>query len=105
MEEHRPDQGYIDLIKVIIHTVDRLLGRGEGEDMDLITYVTDRKGHDMRYAIDSRKLQRELGWEPSLQFEEGIEKTVRWYLENQEWMDNVTSGDYQSYYEKMYKNR
>ena len=95
----------IDLIKVIIHTVDRLLGRGEGEDMDLITYVTDRKGHDMRYAIDSRKLQRELGWEPSLQFEEGIEKTVRWYLENQEWMDNVTSGDYQSYYEKMYKNR
>ena len=95
----------IDLIKVIIHTVDRLLGRGEGEDMDLITYVTDRKGHDMRYAIDSRKLQRELGWEPSLQFEEGIEKTVRWYLENQEWMDNVTSGDYQSYYDKMYKDR
>ena len=95
----------IDLIKVIIHTVDRLLGRGEGEDMDLITYVTDRKGHDMRYAIDSRRLQRELGWEPSLQFEEGIEKTVRWYLENQEWMDNVTSGDYQSYYDKMYKDR
>ena len=75
------------------------------EDMDLITYVTDRKGHDMRYAIDSRKLQRELGWEPSLQFEEGIEKTVRWYLDNQEWMDNVTSGDYQKYYDSMYKNR
>ena len=77
----------------------------EGEDIDLITYVTDRKGHDMRYAIDSRKLQRELGWEPSLQFEEGIEKTVRWYLDNQEWMDNVTSGDYQKYYDEMYAGR
>ena len=95
----------IDLIKVVIRTVDRLLGRKEGEDMDLITHVTDRKGHDMRYAIDSTKLQKELGWEPSLQFEEGIEKTVRWYLDNQEWMDNVTSGDYQKYYESMYKNR
>ena len=95
----------IDIIKVVIRTVDRLLGRKEGEDMDLITHVTDRKGHDMRYAIDSSKLQRELGWEPSLQFEEGIEKTVRWYLDNQEWMDNVTSGDYQKYYESMYKNR
>ena len=81
----------IDIIKVVINTVDRLLGRKEGEDMDLITYVTDRLGHDMRYAIDSTKLQKELGWEPSLQFEEGIEKTVRWYLDNQEWMDNVTS--------------
>lgn len=95
----------IDIIKVVINTVDRLLGRKEGEDMDLITYVTDRKGHDMRYAIDSSKLQRELDWEPSLQFEEGIEKTVRWYLDNQEWMDNVTSGDYQKYYESMYKGR
>lgn len=95
----------IDIIKVVIKTVDRLLGRAEGEDLDLITYVTDRKGHDMRYAIDSRKLQRELGWEPSLQFEEGIEKTVRWYLDNQEWMDNVTSGDYQRYYDSMYKGR
>ena len=95
----------IDLIKVLINTVDRLLGRKEGEDMDLITYVTDRAGHDMRYAIDSTKLQKELGWEPSLQFEEGIEKTVRWYLDNQEWMDNVTSGDYQKYYDDMYKNR
>ena len=92
----------IDIIKVLINTVDRLLGRKEGEDMDLITYVTDRAGHDLRYAIDSSKLQRELGWEPSLQFEEGIEKTVRWYLDNQEWLDNVTSGDYQKYYEKMY---
>ena len=95
----------IDIIKVVIKTVDRLLGRKEGEDMDLITFVTDRAGHDLRYAIDSSKLQRELGWEPSLQFEEGIEKTVRWYLDNQEWLDNVTSGDYQKYYEKMYSNR
>ena len=95
----------IDIIKVVIRTVDRLLGRKEGEDMDLITHVTDRKGHDMRYAIDSTKLQKELGWEPSLQFEEGIEKTVRWYLDNQAWMDNVTSGDYQRYYDEMYKNR
>lgn len=92
----------IDIIKVLIATTDRLLGREEGADNDLITFVTDRKGHDMRYAIDSRKLQRELGWEPSLQFEEGIEKTVKWYLEHQEWLDNVTSGDYQKYYAKMY---
>lgn len=92
----------IDIIKVLISTTDRLLGREEGADNDLITFVTDRKGHDMRYAIDSRKLQRELGWEPSLQFEEGIEKTVKWYLEHQDWLDNVTSGDYQKYYEKMY---
>ena len=83
----------IDIIKVVIKTVDRLIGRPEGADMDLITYVTDRLGHDMRYAIDSSKLQKELGWEPSLQFEEGIEKTVRWYLDNEAWMDNVTSGD------------
>ena len=95
----------IDIIKVVINTVDRLLDRREGEDMNLITYVTDRLGHDMRYAIDSTKLQKELGWEPSLQFEEGIEKTVRWYLDNQAWMDNVTSGDYQNYYDEMYKSR
>ena len=130
----------IDIIKVVIATVDKLLGRAvlsdeqramsisqliaqsspltaqsspltaQGSpltaifpDMDLITYVTDRLGHDARYAIDSTKLQRELGWEPSLQFEEGIEKTVKWYLENQEWLDNVTSGDYQKYYENMYQ--
>ena len=92
----------IDLIKVLVNTVDRQLGRAEGEDLDIITFVTDRKGHDMRYAIDSRKLQKELGWEPSLQFEEGIELTVRWYLENQEWLDNVTSGDYLKYYQNMY---
>ncbi|MDE6085217.1 MAG: dTDP-glucose 4,6-dehydratase [Muribaculaceae bacterium] len=95
----------IDLIKVIIKTVDRLLGNPEGQSEKLITYVTDRLGHDMRYAIDSRKLQSELGWEPSLQFEEGIEKTVRWYLDHQDWMDNITSGDYERYYDDMYKNR
>ena len=95
----------IDLIKVIIKTVDRMLGNPEGHSDHLITYVSDRLGHDMRYAIDSRKLQAELGWEPSLQFEEGIEKTVRWYLDNQEWMDNITSGDYERYYDDMYKNR
>ena len=95
----------IDIIRVIIKTVDRLLDNPEGYSDELITYVTDRLGHDMRYAIDSRKLQRELGWEPSLQFEEGIEKTVRWYLDNQEWMDNITSGEYERYYQDMYKNR
>ena len=95
----------IDLIKVIIKTVDRLLGNKEGTSDRLITYVTDRAGHDLRYAIDSRKLKEELGWEPSLQFEEGIEKTVRWYLDNQEWMDNITSGEYEKYYEEMYKGR
>lgn len=95
----------IDIIKVLINTVDRLLGRSEGEDLGLITYVTDRPGHDARYAIDSSKLQRELGWEPSLQFEEGIEKTVRWYLEHQEWLDNITSGEYEKFYESMYAGR
>ena len=95
----------IDIIKVIINTVDRLLGRKEGADMDLITYVTDRPGHDARYAIDSTKLQQELGWEPSLQFEEGIEKTVRWYLDHQEWLDNITSGEYEKYYQSMYAGR
>ena len=95
----------IDLIKVMIKTVDRLLGNPEGHSLKLITYVTDRLGHDARYAIDSTKLQKELGWEPSLQFEEGIEKTVKWYLEHQEWMDNITSGEYEKYYEDMYKGR
>lgn len=95
----------IDLIKVIIKTVDRLLGNPEGTSEHLITYVTDRAGHDLRYAIDSTKLKNELGWEPSLQFEEGIEKTVRWYLDNQEWMDNILSGEYEKYYEEMYKGR
>ena len=95
----------IDLIRVIIRTVDRLLGNAEGASDHLITYVADRAGHDLRYAIDSSKLKNELGWEPSLQFEEGIEKTVRWYLDNQEWMDRITSGEYEKYYESMYRNR
>ena len=95
----------IDIIRVLIRTVDRLLGNPEGYSDELITYVTDRAGHDLRYAIDSSKLQKELGWEPSLQFEEGIEKTVRWYLENQPWLDNITSGQYESYYNEMYKNK
>lgn len=95
----------IDLIRVIIRTVDRLLGNPEGTSEHLITFVNDRAGHDMRYAIDSTKLKNELGWEPSLQFEEGIEKTVRWYLDNQEWMDNITSGEYERYYDNMYANR
>ncbi|MCM1030177.1 MAG: dTDP-glucose 4,6-dehydratase [Oscillibacter sp.] len=92
----------IDLIKVIIRVTDRLLGRPEGASLPLITYVADRAGHDVRYAIDSTKLKEELGWEPSLQFEEGIEKTVKWYLENQQWLDDVTSGEYEKYYENMY---
>lgn len=95
----------IDLIRVIIRTVDRLLGNEEGASLDLITYVTDRAGHDLRYAIDSTKLKEELGWEPSLQFEEGIEKTVRWYLNNQPWLDRITSGAYEKYYEEMYCRR
>jgi dTDP-glucose 4,6-dehydratase len=95
----------IELIKVLIKTVDRLLGNPEGHSLGLITYVTDRLGHDARYAIDSTKLQRELGWEPSLKFEEGIEKSVRWYLDNQEWLDNITSGAYEHYYEDQYSNR
>ena len=92
----------IDLIKIIIKTVDRLLEREEGSSEKLITYVTDRAGHDLRYAIDSTKLKEELGWEPSLQFEEGIEKTVQWYLENNTWLEGVTSGKYQNYYQEMY---
>ncbi len=95
----------IDLIRVLIRTVDRALGNPEGASEGLITYVTDRAGHDLRYAIDSTKLQKELGWEPSLQFEEGIEKTVAWYLDNQEWLDNITSGEYENYYNEMYANR
>jgi dTDP-glucose 4,6-dehydratase len=95
----------IDLINVMIKTVDRLLGRKEGTSENLITYVTDRAGHDLRYAIDSSKLKDELGWQPSLQFEEGIEKTVAWYLDNKEWLENITSGDYKEYYKKNYNNK
>jgi dTDP-glucose 4,6-dehydratase len=95
----------IDLIKVMCKVMDEKLGRANGESEKLITYVTDRAGHDMRYAIDSTKLKEELGWVPSLQFEEGIRKTIDWYLENEEWMNNITSGDYQNYYKKQYQER
>ncbi|MDY0781378.1 dTDP-glucose 4,6-dehydratase [Tenacibaculum sp. IB213877] len=95
----------IDLVKVLIATVDEFLGRQKGSSEKLITFVEDRKGHDYRYAIDSSKLKNELGWEPSLQFEEGIRKTVKWYLENKGWVDHVTSGEYQKYYKEMYEDR
>jgi len=92
----------IDLVKVLIKVTDKLLGRSEGSSEKLITHVTDRSGHDLRYAIDATKIKEELGWEPFLQFEEGIEKTIKWYLENKDWMDNLTSGNYHEYYKKMY---
>lgn len=95
----------IDLIRVVIRTTDRLLGRPEGASEGLITYVPDRAGHDKRYAIDPTKLHEELGWSPSLQFEEGIERTIRWYLENQAWLDHITSGAYERYYAEMYGGR
>ncbi len=95
----------IDLIKVLCKVMDRKLGRAEGESEQLITYVTDRAGHDMRYAIDATKLKNELGWVPSLQFEEGLENTIDWYLNNEEWLNNVTSGEYQKYYEQQYADR
>ncbi|MEJ5964385.1 dTDP-glucose 4,6-dehydratase [Pedobacter immunditicola] len=95
----------IDLIHLLCSIMDKKLGRTPGESVKLITYVTDRAGHDLRYAIDSSKLQQTLGWVPSLQFEEGLEKTVDWYLENEEWLTNVTSGNYQAYYETQYVGR
>jgi dTDP-glucose 4,6-dehydratase len=95
----------IDLIHLLCDIMDRKLGKSEGTSRQLITFVKDRAGHDLRYAIDSSKLQRDLGWKPSLQFEEGLEKTVEWYLANQAWMDEITSGDYQHYYEKQYQLR
>lgn len=95
----------IDLIRLLCKIMDRKLGRPEGTSEKLITFVKDRAGHDLRYAIDSTKLQRELGWKPSVTFEEGLEKTVDWYLANQEWLDHVTSGDYQKYYEEQYIKR
>ena len=95
----------LDLIKVICRVMDRKLERENGESEKLINYVTDRAGHDLRYAIDAHKIMNELGWKPSLQFEEGIEKTIDWYLANQEWLNDVTSGDYLKYYEKMYSKR
>lgn len=95
----------LDLIKELCKVMDEKLGRAEGESEKLITFVTDRAGHDHRYAIDANKIMNELGWEPSLQFEEGIRLTVDWYLQNQEWLDSVTSGDYKNYYEQHYSNR
>jgi dTDP-glucose 4,6-dehydratase len=95
----------IDLIHLLCKIMDKKLNRAEGESAKLITFVKDRAGHDLRYAIDSSKLQKELGWVPSLQFEEGLEKTVDWYLDNEEWLNNVTSGDYQKYYELQYTKR
>ncbi|MAW31678.1 MAG: dTDP-glucose 4,6-dehydratase [Flavobacteriales bacterium] len=93
----------IDLIKVLCKQMDIALNKDQGSSQSLITYVKDRPGHDKRYAIDANKLKKELGWEPTLQFEEGLAKTISWYLENQEWMDNVTSGEYQNYYKEQYK--
>jgi dTDP-glucose 4,6-dehydratase len=95
----------IDLIKIICEVMDEKLGREKGSSEKLITYVTDRAGHDMRYAIDATKLKDELGWVPSLQFEEGIRNTINWYLENEDWLEHVTSGEYQNYYEQQYAGR
>ncbi|MBL7895494.1 MAG: dTDP-glucose 4,6-dehydratase [Bacteroidia bacterium] len=95
----------IDVIRLLCKIMDKKLGRAEGTNEKLITFVKDRAGHDLRYAIDSTKLQNELGWKPSLQFEEGLERTVDWYLANEEWLQNVTSGDYQKYYEQQYVKR
>lgn len=95
----------IDLVRLLVATTDRLLGRAEGEDDNLITFVRDRAGHDLRYAIDSTKLREELGWTPEVDFEEGIERTVRWYLHNEEWLTAVTSGEYRNYYSRMYDQR
>lgn len=95
----------IDLVRLLVATTDRLLGRAEGEDDNLITFVRDRAGHDLRYAIDSTKLREELGWTPEVDFEEGIERTVRWYLHNDEWLTAVTSGEYRNYYSRMYDQR
>ncbi len=95
----------IDLIHTMIRLTDQKLGRAEGESLNLISYVTDRAGHDFRYAIDSAKLMNDLGWEPSVTFEEGLSKTIDWYLENEEWLNHVTSGKYQTYYQQQYANR
>ncbi len=93
----------IDLVKLLCQQMDKKLGRAEGESEKLISYVTDRPGHDLRYAIDASKINKELGWKPSVTFEQGLERTIDWYLANETWLKNVTSGDYQSYYEKQYK--
>jgi dTDP-glucose 4,6-dehydratase len=95
----------IDLVRLMCHIMDEKLGRSPGSSETLITYVTDRAGHDLRYAIDSSKLQRELGWKPSVTFEEGLRRTVEWYLENEEWLEKIISGAYSKYYEEMYGKR
>jgi dTDP-glucose 4,6-dehydratase len=95
----------IDLVHLLCKIMDKKLYREEGSSAKLITYVKDRAGHDLRYAIDAAKLNKELGWMPSLQFEEGLEKTVDWYLQNEEWIKHVTSGDYQKYYVDQYAKR
>lgn len=95
----------IDLIQLLCKIMDKKLNREPGTSAKLITFVKDRAGHDLRYAIDSSKIQKELGWKPSLQFEEGLEKTIDWYLANEKWLNDVTSGDYQKYYEKQYVQR
>lgn len=92
----------IDLVKLLCKQMDDKLGRPQGTSEQLITYVKDRPGHDLRYAIDASKINKELGWEPSVTFEQGLERTIEWYLNNEEWLNNVTSGDYQAYYQKMY---
>jgi len=92
----------IDLVKELCSQMDEKLGREKGESEKLITFVKDRPGHDLRYAIDASKINKELGWEPSVTFEEGLALTIDWYLENQKWLGNVTSGDYKKYYEKQY---
>ncbi|MEA3317413.1 MAG: GDP-mannose 4,6-dehydratase, partial [Bacteroidota bacterium] len=95
----------IQLIKKMCQILDNKLGRKKGESEKLISFVKDRAGHDMRYAIDSSKVKKELGWKPSLQFEEGIEKTIDWYLDNEKWLSNIISGDYEKYYNKQYIER
>jgi len=92
----------IDLVRALCRIMDEKLGRESGESEQLMTFVTDRAGHDLRYAIDASKLKRDLDWSPTITFEEGLEKTVEWYLANEEWLENVTSGEYQSYYKQMY---
>jgi dTDP-glucose 4,6-dehydratase len=95
----------IDLVKLLCAQMDEKLGRAKGESEGLITYVKDRPGHDRRYAIDATKLNKELGWSPSVTFEEGLAETIDWYLNNEDWLTNVTSGAYQQYYNEMYTNR
>ena len=93
----------IDLVKLLCQQMDKKLERNEGESEKLITFVKDRPGHDLRYAIDATKIDKELGWKPSVTFEQGLQKTIDWFLSNKEWLQNVTSGEYQNYYQKQYK--